>query len=146
MREVGSALPVTASNNYLLGMGTLRHMSFYSYMLHFLLVSHLNRKICLSLNQGLFQMQKKALHRRISAFSYRGGLLQWWATSLPATIPDLDLWARGQHTPECGGRENWKLSMISPAKLIEHVEKRTSFQGCGSLSVEVSRVLQERPP
>lgn len=57
-------------------MGTLTHMSFYSHVLHFLLVSHLNQKFCLSLNQSLFQMQKEALHRRFSAFPYRGGLLQ----------------------------------------------------------------------
>lgn len=89
-------------------MGALRHMSFYSYVVHFLLVSHLNRKICLSLNQGLFEMQKEALHRRFSTFPYRGGLLQQWVTSLPTSIPDLDLRAKGQHMPECGGRENWK--------------------------------------
>lgn len=36
--------------------------------------------------------------------------------------------------------------MICPAKLIEQVKKRTAFQGRGTLSVEVSRLLQASPP
>lgn len=117
---MGSALPVTAGNNYLVGMGTLTHVSSYSYVLHFMLVSHLNRKIWLSWNQGLFQTQKEGFAQEGFCISLQRR--SCFCNTFPANIPDLDLWAKGQHTPECGGRENWKLdlSIISPAKLIEH--------------------------